>query len=358
VPIKGNKLQINWEDQPVGGVLGGGGLSQILKNTSIERTRDNARLAQVRSTHYSKRWVWPVTEQSFRYCGDEIARMFPSVPATEWPERFSVGGVYVNRERAIPGTVLPKGGELEYFEPLFPLKDLHRVFPKPIPAHILFSDEDVSVVYKSPGVPSTSIRDFPEENLQSYLSNFFGGPVHLPSRLDVAVGGVLIVSHSSRMNRYLQKAQLKRWIKKSYVAEVEGVFPHKEIEVHLPIGRHPSLPMLRWIREDGGEQAHSNIVRKGVETSTEAPRSMVVVQPVTGRTHQIRVHCAALGFPIVGDPFYGNAGEKVHLVSHSVEFFHPFSRRLLAVSLPLGLTPSWVTQYSSSYESRCESNNC
>ena len=145
------------------------------------------------------------------------------------------------------------------------------------------------------------------------------------------------------MHRYCQKAQSRGWIEKYYLAEVVGVPGWSAIDAMFPLGRDPEHPVLRAVRADNGKAAHTRLRSMG---SFRAGTAVLQAQPVTGRTHQIRIHCAELSHPIIGDPYYGDPGPEVRLASFALQFFHPYLKEGLSFTVPKALRPEWLAQYT------------
>jgi 23S rRNA-/tRNA-specific pseudouridylate synthase len=195
-------------------------------------------------------------------------------------------------------------------------------------------------------LPTTPARDQQRYSMQRYLEQHFGQTVHMPSRLDTAVSGVALCSLSSRMNRYLQKAYDRRWIEKRYLAEVMGIPSWSTRTCEQPLERDPRHPVLRRCASSGGESSRTRFFRMGSLERNSRLRTLLQAEPLTGRTHQIRVHCAYEGFPIVGDPYYGGIDCcDLHLMSYAVRFFHPFRQEHIAVIAPAESLPEWLTGY-------------
>lgn len=116
---------------------------------------------------------------------------------------------------------------------------------------------------------------------------------------------------------------------KTYHAAVRGVPQPPEGIVDVPIARLSPESLLRCVRADGQP------ARSAYRTlRTEHGISLLELQPLTGRTHQLRVHCAWLGCPILGDPQYGGAesgGPGQQLCAVSIRFFHPFLKKWLEI---------------------------
>jgi len=303
----------------------------------------------IEQSFLSRRWCWDVGASDQRGCLEELLRRLPHIAHDSWPERFDLGGVYVAGRRAKPDTEISSACRLEYYEPLAPLSDLASLYPRFSSSFVVFMDDDVGVAFKPVGLPTTAPRDQERFNLQRYLSEYLGKPVHLPSRLDVGVGGLVLFSLSARMNRYLQRAYDRRAIERYYVAEVDGRPNWRETEVHLSLARDPRHAVLRRVVVEGGEQAHTRLsVISSYLSTSGALRSLIQAQPFTGRTHQIRVHCAASGIPIVADPYYGiitgseQRGMYPHLASFAVRFHHPYQGRILSFELPQEHRVEWI----------------
>jgi 23S rRNA-/tRNA-specific pseudouridylate synthase len=298
---------------------------------------------QIEKTFFTKRWRWSIAdgESHASMVEEELAHRLPHIDPKSWGTRFGLGGAYMNRVPVELGVTLATPCVLEYYEPHFAPEKAADFFPVFSADMVLYADDDLAVVFKPAGLPSTPPRDIAHFNLQSFAGKFFERSVHLPSRLDVAVSGLVLVSFSSRMHRYCQKAQSRSWIEKYYLAEVVGVPEWSEIDVILPLGRDSEHPVLRAVRMEDGQFAHT---RLRALTSTPAGRAYVQAMPVTGRTHQIRVHCAALSYPIVGDPYYGELGPEVRLASFGLRFFHPYRKEPLTFCIPGSLRPDWLSE--------------
>jgi tRNA pseudouridine32 synthase/23S rRNA pseudouridine746 synthase len=321
-------------------------------------------------------WQLAAGELCAARCLDELSRRLPGIEPASWPQRFALGGVYVAGKRASPETVLSPPCRLEYYEPLCRLEEFASLYPAFDPGWILHRDPDLVVAYKPAALPSTPPRDQVVYNLQSYLHSFLGAPAHLPSRLDIGVSGVLLCSLSTRMNRYLQRAYDHRRVHRLYLAEVYGSPAWNERDVHVPLTRHPLYPVLRTLISDSDEpagaapqeSAHTRltVLARYPDPGDGSPRALLLAQPFTGRTHQIRLHCSAQGLPIVDDPLYGVRGDGeplvrsprtrtpaatvaawpgLRLVAYEVRLHHPYLNAPLHVALPSHLRPAWVRDH-------------
>lgn len=307
------------------------------------------RLARISASFFSSYWRWEiaasdVVESSVEA---ELAKRLPHISVASWSARFELGGVYVAGAAATLGTRLVPPCRLEYYEPRMSIERVATFYPRFAPEMVLYSDDDCAVAYKPAGLPTTPARDQQRYSMQRYLEQHFNQPVHMPSRLDTGVSGVLLCSRSARMNRYLQKAYERQWIEKRYIAEVSGAPSWSTRTCEQALERDPRHPVLRRCATGGdaraAEPARTRFYRVGAAAVSGSARALLQAEPLTGRTHQIRVHCAYEGFPIVGDPYYGGAEEReLHLVSYALQFFHPYRQQHISVCVPMELLPEWL----------------
>jgi len=199
------------------------------------------------------------------------------------------------------------------------------------------------VVHPAGGHPSGTLVNalaFHCQNLSQVNGPSKPGIVH---RLDRDTSGIMLVIKSDAVHSHIAMQFEKRYIKKEYIAVVEGEIMLDSDEIKLPIGRHKTDRQRMAIRHDIGKEASS------VYEVMERFRgyTMVKIMPKTGRTHQIRVHMRSIGHPVVADATYSNQGslcisdllqkeretdeipiiERQALHAHKIEFFHPIQNR-------------------------------
>ncbi|QDV31416.1 Ribosomal large subunit pseudouridine synthase D [Planctopirus ephydatiae] len=193
--------------------------------------------------------------------------------------------------------------------------------PEPTPLEILFEDDSLLVINKPAGLIAHPTGEIPDGTLinavQYYLDKQSTHPglerpgiVH---RLDRDTSGAMAICKEHLSHRLLSiQFQLGR-ISKSYLALVEGVLTEDKLVIDLPIGRAPGCSSaLMSCRADALEAQASKTSLRVVERFPQ--HTLVEAKPRTGRMHQIRIHLATIGFPIVGDEFYLKEGEIRPLV--------------------------------------------
>lgn len=272
-----------------------------------------------------------------------LLQRLPHIPLVSWKERFDFGGVYVNGREALADQPLPRPCRVEYYEPKFAIREASAIFPAFQERFVVYRDEAVAVAYKPPGLPSMPAKEQRHFSLKASLDALFGVQVHMPSRLDVSAQGIVVVSLNPGTHAHLQKAFESRRVHKTYYFATAASVPWEALNVVLPISRDPRHPVLRSVTGNDGLAAETRLSRVGTSSSDGNSITVVRAEPITGRTHQIRVHAASQGAPIFGDNFYGGApASSLHLVSHSIAFTHPLSGEAVTVSLPRELTPNWL----------------
>ena len=145
-------------------------------------------------------------------------------------------------------------------------------------------------------------------------------------RLDMATSGLLVAAKSMDVYRVLQQQFAGRGVKKRYVALLEGVPEKLEGIIELPLSADYMNRPRQKVDYENGKPAvtHYKVLRTGQYKAKEC--ALVSFVPVTGRTHQLRVHAASnngLGCPIVGDALYGAMDDRLMLHAASLEFVHP-----------------------------------
>lgn len=201
-----------------------------------------------------------------------------------------------------------------------------------IPLNILYQDDDVAVVFKPSGMvvhPAAGNESGTLVNaLLARLDNLSGvggeirpGIVH---RIDKDTSGLLLVAKNDRAHVSLSEQIKAHSVHRAYMAIVIGNLREDEGFVDAPIGRHPT-DRKRMAVVPGGREARTNwFVRERLRGAT-----LIEARLTTGRTHQIRVHMASIGHPVLGDPVYGpkkspypvTGGQLLH--AYRIGFVHP-----------------------------------
>lgn len=192
---------------------------------------------------------------------------------------------------------------------------------------IIYQDEAIVVVNKPAdflSVPGRTIKDSAYYRLQQQFTDVEGPfVIH---RLDMATSGILVFALTKRANKSLQKQFITRHVEKRYVALVDGIVEHDTGKVELPLRGDLDDRPRQMVCEEHGKAAETTwqvIERKDGKTK-------LYLHPKTGRTHQLRVHCAhylGLNMPISGDDLYGMKANRLHLHAESLSFDHPYTKQ-------------------------------
>jgi len=261
------------------------------------------------------------------------------------------GRVTVNGARCKTGYTVWVGDAIEIDEPA-PAAALPC--PEPIPLEILYQDADIAVVNKPAGLVTHAGAGIRSGTLVNALL-FHLGPLEsaeplrpgIVHRLDKGTSGLLVVARNPTAHRDLASQFKDRRVRKEYRALVYGRMPQASGTIDRPIGRDPGNRKKFSTR---ARRRRSALTRYTVEREL-GPFSLLKVQIMTGRTHQIRVHLAHLGHPIAGDTLYGGgrlnsiadprlraaaAGlGRMFLHAERIEFCHPVTADLRRFEAPL-----------------------
>ena len=213
-------------------------------------------------------------------------------------------------------------------------KESENVIPANIPLDILWEDEDILVVNKSGSMPVHPSGFHKTDTLANAVMNHVGTreTVHIITRLDRETSGVVLVAKNPRAAALLTEDIKNGGIVKEYIAVVNGNPNPLISEICAPIKKKDEKGILRCVSEDGKEAiSHLEVIR------ASDTLSLVKLFPITGRTHQLRVHMSYIGNPIYGDDLYGASqiGERLRLHCRRLTFIHPVTGEKVTVEASL-----------------------
>ena len=263
---------------------------------------------------------------------EEMAMSAGLVNRLKWHERILVNGVPRFTDHPVqPGdeiTVLLDTPEIEY-----PAQQGDLT--------ILYEDDHILAVDKPAGMLIHPSRSRNSDTLANFVMGYYEETgqrhaFHPLTRLDRDTFGVVLLAKNGHISALLQAGELQ----KTYHAVTFGGPTQEQGTIDAPIARKPLPSLLREVRADGKPSVteYRVIERNGMLCKLE-------LRPITGRTHQLRVHCAHMGFPILGDPQYGtpdsvaysreNGIETQLLCAKKLEFTHPMNGEKLTISSQL-----------------------
>ena len=268
-----------------------------------------------------------------------LAEIMPDFSRSKIQTLIKSGKILVNTLQKKPSYELKAGdiitGELE--------NDIIKIEPENIPLEIVWEDENMAVVNKPSGMlthPTTletsktlvnALLYKYGENLSDINGEFRRGIVH---RLDRNTSGLIMTAKNNKTHEYLAEQIKERRFSKKYIAVAKGVIEQDKFIINSPIGRNPKQPHKMEVNKDGKESITGV---KVLERFKDA--SLVELDLITGRTHQIRVHLSSIGHPVYNDTLYGFGKIKIKteeqvLEAYKLEFTKPFSNEVIKLEIP------------------------
>ncbi len=257
-------------------------------------------------------------------------------------------GILVNGERVTVRYLLKEGDRLTLAVEDEAAAINPHLTPVALPVSVLYEDGDVVVCHKPVGMPTHPSHGHREDTLANALCHrYLGTPFvfRAVNRLDRETGGAVAVARNPHAAALLSAAMREGRIRKEYLAWVEGT-PPEDGRIDAPIRRKVGSVMLREVCKEGEGDAAVTLFRR---LYTDGERSLIQLLLLTGRTHQIRVHMASVGHPLLGDGLYGNGKEGDRTMLHALRLSIPLPSTGDTVcflappeadfSLPCGLPP-------------------
>ena len=206
-----------------------------------------------------------------------------------------------------------------------------------------FDEENSNIVPSKPAGVAIypSMRHF-ENTLSNGVKYYFDNiklkrKIRPVNRLDFDTSGVVIFAKNEYVHSALSTEMQKGLFKKEYIAICTGIFDKKDGTINAPIGRKNDSIIERCVRDDGQEAiTHYRVLNEFC--NNDITYSELLINLETGRTHQIRVHTAYIGHPILGDSLYGNESNLINrqaLHAYKVEFIHPITNKQLRFIAPI-----------------------
>lgn len=241
-----------------------------------------------------------------------LAEVLPDFSRTQIQRFIDEGQVELARGRATSRYRVRSGERIHLVVP--PPKPA-RLLPEDIPLNILFEDDALVVVNKPPGMVMHPAPGHDHGTLVNALLHHcqslsgIGGEERpgIVHRLDKDTSGLLLVAKHDRSHRHLSEQLRHRTLRRRYLALVQGRLPAEQGTIEAAIGRHPQQRQKMAVVESNGRAARTHYQ----VLETWGALSVLQLSLETGRTHQIRVHLAHLGRPVIGDPVYGNSAVRL-----------------------------------------------
>lgn len=290
-----------------------------------------------------------------------IANTYTSISRTKIQKSIDNGDIILNGKHAKKRTILKDGDCVTIDEDSFTKQNEINLEPQDIPLSIVYEDEYFVAINKKAGMvvhPGSGNSDktlvnailYHLDSISTGSANDRPGIVH---RLDKNTSGIILIAKNDEAHNALAALFANRTIKKEYLGICIGRYPKEHDIIDMPIGRKKNDP-LRYCVSDNGK----NAITEYTLLSYKSGMSLHRFQLHTGRTHQIRVHCKHMGFPIVQDSLYGGDRKKIQqlqpmdrrfayliykcferhaLHAHKISFTHPFTQKEMALEAPLPL---------------------
>ncbi len=199
---------------------------------------------------------------------------------------------------------------------------------------IIFEDDSIVIIHKPAeflSVPGKTIEDAVSTRLKRMYPKATG-PL-LIHRLDMSTSGILVAAKTEEAHKFIQRQFIKRSVQKRYVALLDGTLTSLQGIIDLPLRVDLEDRPRQLVCYEHGKPARTRYkvleIRDG--------KTRVEFIPITGRTHQLRVHSAhpnGLNVPIVGDDLYGNKADRLHLHAEFIAFIHPKTREVVKFHAP------------------------
>ena len=270
-----------------------------------------------------------------------IAKVKSDISRTMIQKLIEEGNILVNGKSKKISYKVQIGDEIELNIP--EAKEI-ELKAENIPVEVIYEDNDIIVVNKPKGMVVHPANGNPDGTLVNAIMAMckdslsgIGGEIRpgIVHRLDKDTSGLLIVAKNDKAHINMSEQIKNREVKKIYIALVRGVVSENEATINMPIGRSTKDRKKMAVRKDGKEAVTHFKVLKRYNKYT-----LLEVKIDTGRTHQIRVHMAEIGHPVVGDMVYSNGknefgveGQMLH--AKSLDFRHPITGKQMHLEAEL-----------------------
>jgi 23S rRNA pseudouridine1911/1915/1917 synthase len=260
----------------------------------------------------------------------ELARRYPDISRSTWQKHIKAGHISVNG--VVATSSKSDVTDIDSIEINTP--EISNFSKSELP--IVYIDDNVIVINKPSGVLSHAKGALNEEfTVASFFARYssYNSDTNRPGivhRLDRDTSGIMIGARNQETAVMLQKQFSDRKTKKVYYAVLNGTPKLDKANIDLPIGRNPSKPSTFRVNGNGKPaQTRYEVIAKSDKYS------LVKLQPMTGRTHQLRVHMQYINTPILGDRVYGKPNKRLYLHAASLEVTIPGGvRKIFTAPVP------------------------